>query len=117
MYKVQTNSHTPSRQNFFDFSAMAMNTNENNLVYDGIYKTNTDKFYLHPNNFSIKWRDYSHTPSRQNFFDFSAMAMNTNENNLVYDGIYKTNTDKFYLHPNNFSIKWRDYFSFFYNMF
>ena len=37
---------------------MAMNTNENNLVYDDIYKTITDKFYLHPNNFSIKLRDY-----------------------------------------------------------
>ena len=59
----------------------------------------------------------SHTPPRKTFSDFFAMAMNTNENNLVYDDIYKTTTDKFYLHPNNFSIKWRDYFSFFYNMF
>ena len=59
----------------------------------------------------------SHTPSRKTYSGFFAMAMNTNENNLVYDDIYKTTTDKFYLHPNNFSIKWSDYFSFFYIMF
>ena len=59
----------------------------------------------------------SHTPSRKTFSDFFAMAMNTKENNLVYDDIYKTTTDKYYLHPNKFSIKGRDYFSFFYNMF
>ena len=76
--------------------------------YFTLYLTRVLREFTHAISRNSSLRGIAYTKNtNQNIFRFFRNGNEyTNENNLVYDDIYKTTTDKFYLHPNNFSMQW-----------